>query len=583
MALMREKIERQLQTQVGKSISCREWHSSVILEGETNTWDDVVRAGRMAAHRGYKGVVNRLTVPGLIIPEIKKPLLRDSFLEGRHVDVLVIGGGIIGCAIARELSKWNISVLLVDKEDDVAMHTTSRNDGMVHPGFEPKPGTKKALCNVRGNQMYDQIAKELDIPFHRTGSTILYNRQWMRALIPAFQLRARQNGVAGARYMPLEELRKREPFLSGDIAGALYLPSTAHISPYKTAVAYAENAVMNGAEVCLNTIVTCMEKQHGRIVSVQTNRGRIVPRIVINAAGVCSDLIADMADDQFFSIHPRKGQTAYLDKKKGYLLYSVVAMPSIGTVHGTTKGGGLVKTVDGNILVGPDAQEQPLREDYTTCRDNMQALLAKHLPLIPRLSPADVINYSAGVRAATYEEDFIIEASEYVENLVHAAGIQSPGLASAPAIAEDIENIACALLSKEMQITPRPDWNPIRKAIPHPAGMSEEARSALIRLRPEYGRIVCRCEEVSKGEIIDAIHSPVPARSLDAVKRRVRAGMGRCQGGFCQSAVMRILCEQTGTPLDQITKKGRDSVILAAETKQPEEAQTPQERNREAS
>lgn len=574
MEPLRTKIERQLQTEVSKSISCREWHSSIILEGEAATWGDVVRAGRMAANRGYKGVVNRVVVPGLIIPDIKKPLLRDNVLEGREVDVIVIGGGIIGCAIARELSKWNISILLVDKEDDVAMHTTSRNDGMVHPGFEPKPGTKKALYNVRGNRLYEQVSKELGIPFHRTGSTILYNRHWMRAFVPVFQLRAHKNGVEGARHMPLSELRQREPYLRGDIAGALYLPSTAHISPYKTAVAYAENAVTNGAQISLNTVVTSMEKEHGRIVSVATNRGRVYPKAVVNAAGVCSDLIADMAGDQFFSIHPRKGQTAYLDKKKGYLLYSVVAMPSLSTARGATKGGGLVKTVDGNILVGPDAVEQPFREDYTTSRENIEAILKKHLPLIPRLSPADVINYSAGVRAATYEEDFIIEASEYVENLVHAAGIQSPGLASAPAIAEDIEKITYGLLSKQMQVCPKPGWNPNRRAIPHLADMSEEARSALIRLRPEYGRIVCRCEEVSEGEIIDAIHSPVPARSVDAVKRRVRAGMGRCQGGFCQSAVMRILAEQTGEPLGRITKKGQDSAILAAETKRPEEADT---------
>lgn len=578
------RIERQLQATISKDIACREWHSSIILEGSASCWDDVVKAGRLAAGKGYKGVVNRVTIPGLVLPELRKPLLRDGFLEGRRVDALVIGGGIIGCAIARELSKWNISVLLAEKEDDVAMHTTSRNDGMVHPGFEPKPGTKKAIYNVRGNQMYEQIAKDLDVPFKRTGSTILYDKKWMRLLIPAFRLRAHQNRVPGMRHMAPDELHAREPYLNDDIAGALYLPSTGHISPYKTAIAYAENAVMNGAEVSLNTAVLSMEKQHNRITSVLTNRGRIFPRVVINAAGVCSDIIANMADDQFFSIHPRKGQMAYLDKKKGFLLYSVVAMPSIGTVHGTTKGGGLVKTVDGNILVGPDAEEQPFREDYTTCRDNMQAILAKHLPLIPALSPADVINYSAGVRAATYEEDFIIEASEYVENLVHAAGIQSPGLASAPAIAVDIEKIACSLLSKEMQVTLKLNWNPIRKAIPHPAEMNEEARNALIRLRPEYGKIVCRCEEVSEGEIIDALQSPVPAANVDAVKRRVRAGMGRCQGGFCQSSIMRILHEQTGVSLDQITKKGRDSFVLAKETKLPSEPEADQtNRNQEVS
>lgn len=562
-----QKIQKELDKSYGHAVQCREWRSSIVLEGSVSSWNDVVAAGMLAANRGYKGVVNRIEVPELAIPVIKKPLLSDNSLDGRHVDVLVIGGGIIGCAIARELSKWDIDILLIDKEEDLAMHTSSRNDGMVHPGIQPHPGTKKALYNVMGNQMYERIAKELDVPFRRTGSVILFDKRWLRPLVPFFKRRARQNHVEGVRYISEREVRAREPYVSDSVTGGLYIPSTGFVSPYKTTIAYAENAVANGAKVSLNTVVLDMEMDGEAVHSVRTNRGTVFPRLVINAAGTYSDKIAAMANDQFFTIHPRKGHIVFLDKKKGYLVHSVVAMPDIGTVHSTTKGGGLVRTVDGNILVGPDAVEQPYREDYTTDRDNIQAMLDKHLPLVPGLAPADVITYCAGVRAATYEEDFIVEASEYVDNLIHAAGIHSPGLASAPAIAQAIEKIALDILSKSVLVSPNPAWNPLRKGIPDLSHMSEEKRNEYIRRRPAYGNIVCRCEEISEGEIIDAIRSPIPVRTVDGIKRRVRAGMGRCQGGFCLPHVLRILHEETGCDLCEITKKGRTSIVLSEETK----------------
>lgn len=564
-----QKIQNAIGNKCG-GIECREWHASIVLEGRLKTWDDAVAAGFMAAHRGYKGVVNRIEVPGLSIPDTRKPLIEDDFLEGRRCDVLVIGGGVTGCAIARELSKWDISIILVDKEEDLAMHASSRNDGMVHPGIEPKPGSKKAYFNIKGNQLYGQAARELDFPFRRSGSIILFDKRWLRTLVPLFKRRAAQNGVEGVRYIAEDEIREREPYVTEGVSGGLFIPSTGFISPYKTTIAYAENAVANGATVSLNTIVLEMEKEHGRIVSVKTNRGTLHPRAVINAAGVFADKIAGMADDQFFSIHPRKGHIVFLDKKKGHMVHSVLAMPDLTTVHSNTKGGCLLRTVDGNILVGPDAVEQPYPEDFTTARENIQAILLKHLPLVPGLSPADVINYCAGVRACTYEEDFIVEASEYVDNLIHAAGIQSPGLASAPAIAAEIERIAVSILGKYMQVSRKPDWDPVRKGIPDLSNMSERERNELIRRRPAYGRIVCRCEQVSEGEIIDAIRSPIPVGTVDGIKRRVRAGMGRCQGGFCLPHVMRILRDETDAGLCDITKKGRRSYMLSGETKQPD-------------
>lgn len=561
------QIKKKIEKEVNREIVCSEWHSSIILEGVVDSWDEVIAAGKIAANKGYKGVVNKIQVMDIVIPEIRKPSIKDEALNGRCVDVLIIGGGIIGASIARELSKWDISILLVDKEEDIGVHATSRNDGMVHPGIEPKPGSKKAYYNVRGNKLYTKIAEELDIPLGRNGSTILYDVSWAKILIPFLKSRAKANGIDGMSFLTREEAKKFEPHITDKIAGAVYFSTTAAISPYKTAIAYAENAVMNGVEVSLETIVLGMKSEGSNIIEVNTNRGNIYPRVVVNAAGIYSDKIASMAGDQFFTIHPRKGQLVFLDKKKGVLINSVVSKPSLTLMKGNTKGGGIVKTIDGNILVGPDSYEQPYREDYSTDRENVKAILDKHLPSIPDLSKADIITYCAGTRAATYEEDFIIEKSEYVDNLIYAAGIQSPGLASAPAIAVDIEKMTCSILSRLMELKLNANYKPYRRGIPHLKDMSFQERSRLIKINPDYGEIICRCEEVSKGEILDALNSPIPVGSLDALKRRVRPGMGRCQGGFCTPQVMEIISQHNGMDMLSITKKGGTSNIVIDETK----------------
>lgn len=562
-----EKIEKVLRSEIGEEVYCKEWHSSIVIEGVAKEWNDVIKGGKLATKKGYKGVVNKLAVNGIELPLIKKPILIDNFLHNKRVDVLIIGAGIIGSSIARELSKWNISVLVLDKECDLAMQASSRNDGMVHPGIEPKPGSKKAFYNVRGNELYSKVARELDFPFNRCGSNILYNKSWIRLAAPILKARAKKNGVKGMSFLSRDEIKKLEPNVLDDLAGAIHFASTGVLSPYKTTIAYAENAVENGAEISLNTVVLSIEKQNDNINSVATNRGRIYPRVVINAAGVFADEIANMVDDQFFTIHPRKGQNIFLDKKAGKLINGVIAMPSLSLAKGNTKGGGVVKTIDGNVLLGPDAYEQPYREDYSTDKENLDKILKKHLPIVPRFKAADVITYCAGTRAATYEEDFIIEKSEYINNLVYAAGIQSPGFASAPAIAEEIEKITLGILKEEMDITMKNTWNPFRRSIPNLGDMNFEQRSMLIKKRPDYGIIICRCEEISKGEIIDALNSNIPINTVDGIKRRVRAGMGRCQGGFCLPLVMNIISENKNEGMCDVTKKGNDSKMLIEPTK----------------
>lgn len=563
-----KRIEREIRKTLAKNICCSEWHSSIILEGEVDQWSEVILAGKLAANKGYKGVVNRIKVKGLEFPIIKEPLIKDKALEGKKVDVLIIGGGVIGCSIARELSKWNISILLLDKEEDLAMHTSSRNDGMVHSGIEAKPGSKKAIFNVRGNELYSKVTEELDVPFERCGSSWLFDKRWLKLIKPVIMARARKNGVKGVSFLTKEEMKGLEPNLIDDFQFAIHYETTGILSPYKMTIAFGENAVENGAEVSLNTMVQSIEKEKDKIISVTTNRGKIYPKAVINAAGLFADDIANMVGDQFFTIHPRKGHIIFIDKKKGQLISSVIAKPPINLVKGDTKGGGLVKTVEGNVLIGPDAYEQPFKEDYSTTRENIDAILRRHLPLVPKFSPADVITYCAGNRAATYEEDFIIERSEYIQNLIYAAGMQSPGLASAPAIAEEIEKITCKVLSEVIEVKKKVNWNPRRKGIPDLSKITLEERSKFIKKNPNYGIIICRCEEVSKGEIEDALKSPIPVTTVDGIKRRVRAGMGRCQGGFCMPLVMDIIANETKKDMKTITKKGRFSNILNGDIQQ---------------
>lgn len=562
MADRLKKVQKALRKKDLGGIECTEVRNCIRLEGEMDSWTDIVKAGKTAAKFGYKGVLNDISLKGFDEPAIRAPKTTDSSLEGVEPDVMIIGGGVIGCSIARELTKYQLNVLLVDKESDVAMQASSRNDGMIHPGIASHPGTLRGEMNVRGNAMYTQICKDLSIPFERWSNLILYSDRFFGfASSFVFAEREKKLGIEGHK-VSLEKLHEIEPNITDKAIGAFEFPSSGVLSPYKLTVAFAENAVENGAKVSLDTIVTGMTVEGGKITAVKTNRGTVRPKAVINAAGTFSDKIAEMADDRFFTIHPRKGHLAILDKKQGPLVQRSMGLIGLSQAFSDTKGGGVMRTIDGNVLVGPDAFEQPYREDFSTKRENVDAMLNKHLPLIKGFSKADVITYFAGVRAATYEEEFIVEGSERVENLIHAAGIQSPGLASAPAIAEDITKITIDRLSKVMEVKKNDSFNPRRRVTPVMAKLSLEEKQAAIAANPDYGIVVCRCEGISRGEIIDAINSPVPATSIDAIKRRVRPGMGRCQGGFCMPLVTGIICEQTGMKPSEVTKSGEGSELL---------------------
>ena len=557
---------------IAPSVKVEEHRGCVRLSGELESWDAIYRCGVAAVCKGSLGVLNDIKLKGFH-EEPKKPSLRDDALDGRTPDVLIVGGGIMGCALARELSRLDIEVLLVEKANDVGTGASSRNDGCIHPGIDLHRGQLKLHYVLRGNAMYEGLCKELGCDFERWAQTFMFSTKWERYIIaPLMLLKGKLLGVPDMSFKSPAEMRKIESHPPKWLTGAVYMASAGVVSPYKVTIALAENAIENGAEVSLNTVVEGMDVKDGVITAVRTNRGTVRPRIVVNAAGAYSDVIAEMAGDRTFTIHPRKGTDLILDKKKAYYAISSFARSYFAPLPkeaqeqthaavGHTKGGGVMRTVDGNILVGPNAVEQPYREDTSTSLDDVLAIIRKQKVAADELSTADIITYFAGVRAATYEEDFVVRKGIFTKNVIETAGIQSPGITAAPAIA-----IACDVRDwvKEMLgAKDRKGFDPVRKHTPKLAGLSEKERAAFIERDPAYGEIVCRCEEVSKGEIIDALDSPL--------KVCTRPGMGRCQGGFCSPLVVKIIAEHEGIKPEDVLKGDEGSVILYADSKKAAE------------
>lgn len=581
-----ERLRKEFSDLGCPGVEAREWRGSLHLEGRVESWDRYIELGRLAVKVGSRGVVNDLEVAGPDGHDLARESPIDNQaaatgpqdLEGLSFDVAIVGGGVVGAAIARELSKWAVSTILLEKEEDVATHASSRNDGMIHDGFAAKPGSLKAMYNVRGNRLWEPLAAELGIPFERPGSLFLFRNAAAQALYPVMAARAAENGVDGWELWSRRRVLAEEPNVTPDQHGAFFLPSAGILSPYKATVALAESALANGVRISLGTLVTGLETEDSLVRRVRTNRGSFSVRALVNAAGIWADLVAGMANDRFFSLHPRRGVDIILDRTTGELQRHILAMPSLLQGREVTKGGGLIRTIEGNILVGPTAHERPGREDYSTTQAELREL-DKHFKVNRRLSPSMLITYFAGVRACTWEEDFVIGRSNEVMNLVHAAGIQSPGLASAPAIAEDVAAAALGILRETMKVSPNARFVARRRPTPELARLPLAERAAWIARDAAYARIVCRCEEVSEGEIRDALvprptsegdggtEARLEASSLDAVKRRTRAGMGRCHGGFCTPRVMEIVAAELGEPVAAVTRKGPGSYLVVGETK----------------
>ncbi len=560
-------MNKKLNRKYGGKVAVKTTDDSIIVYGKLDDWDDIVDACSMCVNKkSGKHVVNKIELNGVKIPKMKLPAVSDSALDGMRPDVLIIGGGISGASIARELSKWDIDILLIEKESDLAMQASGRNDGEVHPGVDLGKGSLKQHYVLKGNAMYADVCKELGVPFRRNGQYVGFTQGYLKPVIHVYAAMRRHIGVKDTKVLSRKELLTAQPEMDKSFKFGLYNSTAGTVCPYGLTIAYAENAVMNGARVSLDTAATGMELKDGSIVSVTTNRGTVYPRIVINAAGVFGDKIAEMAGDGFFSIHPRRGTNSILDKKAGKLTKAVISIKELTTEKSHTKGGGIIHTVHDNLLVGPDAVETYERENTETHPESIRKTFAKQKRTMEKLSERDIITYFTGVRAPTFEEDFIIEKGHKTKNLIHCAGIQSPGLTTAPAVAFDIEKMCVEMLGNAKK---KESFDPVRKPIPVLREMNNEERNALIKQNPDYGVMICRCEEVSKGEILDALKSPICVPTVDGIKKRVRPGMGRCQGGFCSPAVQQIIADFLGVPLNEVRKNSEEAVITYGATKSP--------------
>ncbi len=565
-----EKMTRRLRARFGETLSVRLEGRVIRVTGQLSNWEDIVLACSMCvSKKPGVHVVNDIIFTGAHIPEMRVPTLKDKALDGARPDVLIIGGGISGASIARELTRWQLDVLLVDKEADLAMHASGRNDGEVHPGVDLNKGSLKQHYVLLGNQMFDTVCDELDVPFERCGQYVGFTSKALYPFIRAYAWQRRHVcGVADTRLMGRQKLREREPRLNRDFKFALFNPSAGCVCPYGLTIAYGENAVQNGARISLNTAVLGMKVENEAITAVETNRGTLYPGLVINAAGAFAEDIARMAGDCFYSIHPRKGTNSILDKKARGLLSGIASIKTLAKNVAHTKGGGILHTVHDNLLVGPNAVETWEKENFATEQSAIDAVFEKQKMTAPDLRERDIITYFTGVRPATFEEDFVIEQGRQTKNLIHCAGIQSPGLTTAPAVAVDVAKMAVGFLGQARAVLPNNRFNPRRKGIPVLRELPREERDRMIRENPDYGVIVCRCEEISKGEILDALKAPLSVPTVDGVKKRVRPGMGRCQGGFCMPLVTQIISEATGMPVEAVRKAGDGAVISYGKTKE---------------
>lgn len=474
-------------------------------------------------------------------------------------DVIIIGAGVSGAACARELSRYQAKVCVLEKEEDVCCGTSKANSAIVHAGYDAKEGSLMAALNVEGNQMMEALAQELDFPFKRTGSLVVCLRDEDLPNLQVLYERGIKNGVPGLEIITdKKRIYEMEPNLTENVTAVLHAPSGGIVCPFGLNIALAENAYTNGVEFHFNTEVEEIRPTEGGWL-LKTGRGVYETRYVVNAAGVYADRFHNMVSASKIHITPRRGDYCLLDKEAGtYVSRTIFALPN---EYG--KGVLVTPTVHGNLLVGPTAIDIADKEATATTPDGMEELIAKADMNVRNLPMRQVITSFAGLRAHEAHHEFIIEELADAPGFVDCAGIESPGLSSCPAIGKRVAE----LLRLKMDLQPDPEFNGARKGILDPERLSKEERMELIRRSPEYGNIICRCEMITEGEILDAVRRPLGARSLDGIKRRTRAGMGRCQAGFCTPRTMEILNRECGIPMTEITKSGGNSCLVAGTNK----------------
>jgi glycerol-3-phosphate dehydrogenase len=478
-------------------------------------------------------------------------------------DVLIIGAGVVGCAIARELAKYNIKTVLLEKETDVGSGVSKGNSGVLHTGlYYPKGSLKAKLC-VEGRLMFPELAKQLDVPYKLCGKHVIARTEDELEELESLKAVGEGNGVKGLTIISGEELKKREPHIV-DARYALYSPVAGLFPPYLFSIALAENALSNGVKIHVNTKVSAIKQVNGGY-DVTTNKGVFHSGIVVNCAGLYADQISAMVGVDGYKLYPCRGEYLILDKRCSYLLNGMVypVPPKVAGVLGVH----LTSTMDGNILIGPSAEFINEREDTRTTKEKVQQLIEGAKDLLPSIPLNEIIYGFSSVRSKITppqekeSRDFIIQ--EDAENFINLIGMESPGLTSSPAIAKMIAQ----MLKTKLDMKEKPDFNPIRKRTMPFSEATRTQQASLIKADPAYGEIVCRCEHVSKREVLDALDNPVSEKTISAVKYRTRAGMGRCHGGFCLPRIVEILKEEYGLRPEEIKLKNLDSRLFIGKTK----------------
>ena len=476
----------------------------------------------------------------------------------RDYEIIIIGAGVSGSAIARELSRYDVKCLVVDKEEDVCCGTSKANSAIIHAGYDAANGSMMAKMNVEGNAMMTKLAADLDIPFKRNGSLVLcFSEEDMPGLQKLYN-NGVANGVPNLQILNKEEVLKMEPNVSDDIYAALYAPTGGIVCPFHLNIAMAENACANGVEFKFDTEVLDIIKAEQGFV-VKTNQGEITTDYVINAAGVYADKFHNMVSEKKIHITPRRGEYLLLDKTAGnHVSKTIFSLPSkFG------KGVLVTPTVHGNLLVGPTATDIEDKEGVCTSAEGLNDVITKAGINVKDLPLRQVITSFAGLRAHEDNHEFILGEVEDAPGFIDCAGIESPGLSSCPAIGKYIADF----MKDKMELKEKVDFIETRKGILNPAELSLEERNKLIQENPAYGNMICRCEMITEGEIIDAVTRPLGAKSLDGVKRRTRAGMGRCQGGFCSPRVMEIIAREREVSVTEVTKSGGKSKLIVGVNK----------------
>lgn len=483
-------------------------------------------------------------------------------------DLIIIGGGVVGCMTARRLSRYNLNILLIEKESDIGAGTSSANSAIIHSGYDPLPGTLKAEMNCRANPMWDQLSEELGIPFMRNGSYVVAIGSEEAECLPVLKERAEKNGVK-AEIISSEEMKKRESRINPATSGALFTPTGAMVDPFAACIAPLENAILNGVTVLTETAFLDFIMDGKTIQGIHTNRGDFNCRWVINATGIYSDEIMHKAGVRpEFKITPRRGEYYILDKNDIEIKNILFPVPSE-----TSKGILVLGSTHGNTVVGPNSNQILEKEENVISSDGLAEIWTASQKLIPSISQRSIIGVFSGLRATgnarskmvNYSHDFIIEVSPDVKGLINLAGIESPGLTAAPAIAERVVDL---LKEAGEKLVEKKNFNPIRHARPRFNHLSHDEQAALIARDSHYGRMVCRCEMITEGEILAEIHAPLPARTYDAIKRRTWLGTGRCQGSFDMPRVVTILSRELGVSPLEVSKKGPGSEFLFRPTKE---------------